>query len=113
VTPSTCHAGACLDDECGNALIDATEACDDANVITDDGCSLDCRSTNVCGNEIVDVPLAEECDTGDPREHDGCSSGCRLETPHWQELGVEHPNRRPPQYFSDQRLRDSQLAIRW
>src|SRR5512135_76263 len=44
-----CHDGVCLPAVCGNSLVDPGEACDDGNLITEDGsapvrCSSDCRS---------------------------------------------------------------------
>src|SRR3990167_8115871 len=36
---ATCHGGACFVDVCGNELPDASEACDDGNTTSDDGCS--------------------------------------------------------------------------
>jgi cysteine-rich repeat protein len=108
--PASCHADACLDDVCGNGLVDASEVCDDGNPVPGDECSLDCRSKNVCGNMITDTAVAEECDEANPVDHDGCSSGCRDEFPHWRNLDIEHPHHRRVGSFSDQKLRDTQFV---
>lgn len=63
--------------KCGNALLDPGEVCDDGNTRSGDGCSADCRSTEVCGNGVVDVALGEVCDDGNTRDGDGCSHDCR------------------------------------
>ncbi len=54
--------GICILDDCGNGIKDEGEACDDGNLISGDGCSSDCRSTEVCGNGIVDHSVGEVCD---------------------------------------------------
>jgi cysteine-rich repeat protein len=86
-TAGTCHAGACLVDRCGNGVVDHGEVCDDGNTSAMDGCSADCRSTEVCGNGIPDPSVGEQCDLGDPIGHDGCASDCQLETAVWQVVG--------------------------
>ena len=99
---STCHGGACLPDACGNGLRDATEACDDGNVIAGDGCASDCRSAEVCGNGVLDpvrlvegvVMPNERCDDGGFLSHDGCTSRCEVETPRWSELTFAQPTPR-------------------
>ena len=83
----TCFGGACLPAGCNNKRLDFGEACDDGDNNPGDGCSADCRSSEVCGNEIVDpvrevdgaFVAAELCDDGDLLGHDGCSSGCAPE----------------------------------
>jgi cysteine-rich repeat protein len=95
----TCHGGACIADQCGNGLVDATEACDDENTIAGDGCASDCRSDETCGNGIVDpvllvegrVTVNEQCDDGNLLSHDGCSSRCDVETPQWTPFSLRQP----------------------
>jgi cysteine-rich repeat protein len=61
---------------CGNALRDPDEVCDDGNVLDGDGCSANCRSTETCGNGILDVTVGEVCD-GNVVGGGRCSSDCR------------------------------------
>ncbi|HEY5924301.1 MAG TPA: kelch repeat-containing protein [Kofleriaceae bacterium] len=83
----TCHQGACIPTECGNAFVDLEEVCDDGNQVGGDGCSIDCRSLEVCGNAIVDPVIGEECDAGVPgQSHDSCSSTCRVEVFAWRDV---------------------------
>lgn len=66
----------CIDNACGNGVVDPGEVCDDGNRIAGDGCSPDCQSTEVCGNGIVDYEMGEVCDSG-LLAQGGCSSDCR------------------------------------
>jgi cysteine-rich repeat protein len=61
---STCAAAqdTCIFDACGNGITGDGEMCDDGNVIADDGCSADCKSTEICGNGVIDDQQGEECD---------------------------------------------------
>lgn len=58
-------------DKCGDGQLDDGEQCDDGNRESGDGCSSDCKSTEVCGNAVLDndekAKLSEECD---PAESD-------------------------------------------
>lgn len=74
---------------CGNRKREGTEACDDGNRIDGDGCSSDCRSTEICGNGVLDRTKGEECDLGactaststpTTCNHDSgnCTSECRF-----------------------------------
>jgi len=89
---SLCPAGArCVEPggcvapgDCGDGRLQGSEVCDDGNLSSGDGCSADCRSTEVCRNGVQD--LGEECDDGNARSHDGCSSACLTETPRWREI---------------------------
>jgi len=65
---------------CGNARFDPGEVCDDGNTVDGDGCSQDCRSTEVCGNGIVDTAVGEVCDDGNTRDGDHCSADCHAGT---------------------------------
>jgi cysteine-rich repeat protein len=81
----TCPAGmapaasqrVCVEGLCGNGVLDAEEACDDGNLIDGDGCSADCRSSEVCGNAIVDHAVGELCDDGNVSSGDECCGDCR------------------------------------
>ena len=39
---NTCNAGACVPFACGNGALDASETCDDGNMVSGDGCSATC-----------------------------------------------------------------------
>jgi cysteine-rich repeat protein len=52
----------CQPSRCGDRVKDDGEACDDGNLLSNDGCSGDCRSNEACGNGIVDTAINEECD---------------------------------------------------
>lgn len=64
---------------CGDGVVDAeaplSEVCDDGNNINGDGCSVDCKSLEVCGNAIVD--WGEQCDDGNAFDGDGCDATCK------------------------------------
>jgi cysteine-rich repeat protein len=62
---------------CGDGRIDPGEVCDDGNNRDGDGCSADCKSTEVCGNGIVDVAVGEECDAG-PHQTATCNLDCTI-----------------------------------
>lgn len=47
---------------CGNNIVEIGEVCDDGNVVGGDGCSENCRSTELCGNGILDTAAGETCD---------------------------------------------------
>ncbi|HMA92280.1 MAG TPA: DUF4215 domain-containing protein [Polyangiaceae bacterium] len=74
---------------CGNQKREGNETCDDGNQIDGDGCSADCRSTEICGNGITDGAKSEECDLGTcpaststpgTCNHDSgtCTSNCKV-----------------------------------
>jgi cysteine-rich repeat protein len=67
----------CLHGSCGNGFRNEDEACDDGNTIAGDGCSQDCRSTERCGNRIVDHTVGEVCDDGNTAPDEHCCSDCR------------------------------------
>src|SRR5262249_46272119 len=69
----------------------SAEMCDDGNVNAGDGCSADCRSTETCGNGIVDPIAGEVCDDGNLVAHDGCDNACQPELPHWHPLVAADP----------------------
>ena len=49
----------CISFRCGNGRIEGSEVCDDGNNLAGDGCSLDCRSDETCGNRIVDFAIID------------------------------------------------------
>ena len=77
-TPNASCRPNCQPRRCGDGVLDATEACDDGNLISRDGCSGDCRSTEVCGNGVADLALGEHCDDGNADDSDACNRQCRL-----------------------------------
>lgn len=87
---ATCHGGACFVDVCGNELRDASEACDDGNTTSGDGCSDTCASTEVCTNGVTD--RGEQCDPGDALGHDGCTSSCEFELLQWSAVLDDVPS---------------------
>ncbi len=65
---------------CGNGVLEATEECDDGNVLNGDGCSAQCKieePTLFCGDGVVTLP--EQCDDGNNLDGDGCSAVCKFE----------------------------------
>lgn len=81
---------------CGNAIVEGAEQCDDGNVASGDGCNSACQNesgwrclqatvgstqpsicTSICGDSIV-VGL-EQCDDGARIPGDGCSRTCQRE----------------------------------
>lgn len=80
-------------ESCGDGIVDADEACDDANLASGDGCAgsckqvepgfvcpdpgQPCRAFAKCGDGLVVFP--EQCDDGDLDPGDGCSPTCKYE----------------------------------
>ncbi len=74
---------------CGNGELEPPEACDDGNVVADDGCSSRCRielgysclnpgfACTRCGDCVLDRD--EACDDGNTENGDGCSEQCQVE----------------------------------
>jgi fibro-slime domain-containing protein len=90
-------AGAVVQAVCGDGIITyPTEACDDANTVSGDGCNANCTAiefgwlcptpgvacvnTVICGDGAV--LGGETCDDGNTTYFDGCSGTCTLE-PGW------------------------------
>jgi fibro-slime domain-containing protein len=81
---------------CGDGTREGSEACDDANAVSGDGCSADCTTVEagytcpnvgsacvpvpkqVCGNGILETN--EYCDDGNSSSNDGCSATCQVES---------------------------------
>ncbi|HTL38830.1 MAG TPA: DUF4215 domain-containing protein [Kofleriaceae bacterium] len=79
-----CFDQVCVVPGCGNSVIEPGEVCDDGNRISGDGCSVNCASTESCGNGVVDMARGETCDDGNLASHDGCNSRCGGESATWQ-----------------------------
>ena len=64
---------------CGNGQLEESEACDDGNLLSGDGCASDCalEVTPTCGDGLAEA--GEECDDGNVSSYDGCSASCRSE----------------------------------
>ncbi len=58
---------------CGDGVVQASEQCDDGNIVDNDGCSGRCMD-EFCGDGTVQPP--EQCDDGNTRSNDDCSSRC-------------------------------------
>jgi len=81
---------------CGDGVIGGTEACDDGNHVSNDGCDRDCSlpfcaNGSINGGEPPDLS-GEECDDGNTANGDGCNEACLVErcgngviNPAWEE----------------------------
>lgn len=69
----------CIDasPSCGDGTIQLGEECDDGNIMPGDGCSLDCKSNETCGNNVIDSSIGEVCDKAMDSTGDRCSDDCR------------------------------------
>lgn len=78
--------------ECGNAVLNDGEVCDDGNAKSGDGCSENCElednytcpvvgapceRATVCGDGLREAP--EQCDDGNVADGDGCTANCLME----------------------------------
>ena len=78
-----CNAN-CTVSRCGDGVrnVTAGEQCDDGNTLPGDHCSADCRSTEACGNGVLDP--GETCDDGNGILTDNCvdqkPNSCKLAT---------------------------------
>lgn len=63
-------------DVCGDGRAGATEACDDGNLVSGDGCRSDC-TREVCGDGILDEPT-EQCDWAIPEQQAHCNFQCEI-----------------------------------
>ncbi|EYF06985.1 DUF4215 domain-containing protein [Chondromyces apiculatus] len=66
-------SGQCVFAECGDAVVDGPEVCDDGNLTDGDGCDANCTET-ACGNGIATD--GEACDDGNAVNGDGCDANC-------------------------------------
>src|SRR5690349_14669762 len=69
--PGECQGGACTLVVCGNGFVEGSEACDDGNTASGDGCRADCAKVERCDDGVVDQ--GEACDDGG---NDNRSDGC-------------------------------------
>lgn len=72
-TTSDCDTDACV--ECGNAVVERDEECDDGNGIDEDACTNACTKAS-CGDGFIQPP--EECDDGNTVDKDACTNSCKL-----------------------------------
>src|SRR5450432_4317989 len=74
-----CDDGGTHDGICGDAMTPCNSAADCVAVgggrCRPDGCSMNCKSKQTCGNGIVD--LGETCDDGNTVSGDTCESDCQ------------------------------------
>jgi cysteine-rich repeat protein len=84
IAPDAACRPNCQPARCGDTILDGAEVCDDGNLVSGDGCSGDCLSQEVCGNNYVDAATGEECDAGAGLSRDGCSSRCTIEADSWR-----------------------------
>jgi cysteine-rich repeat protein len=64
--------------ECGNAVVERGEECDDGNADDSDACVAVCQLAR-CGDGFVQAGI-EGCDDGNASNSDGCRSNCALPT---------------------------------
>jgi cysteine-rich repeat protein len=84
-TGITCPAGTqcaaaqavCITNNCGDGVQQSTEKCDDGNITDGDGCAADCRSSEVCGDGVLNSAAGEVCDDTNTLGGDGCAADCR------------------------------------
>lgn len=83
----------CVRTNCGDAISEGSEQCDDGNNYSGDSCGPFCRRepvcpaaggacTTPCGDGLllpVDILAGQECDDGNKLSGDGCSSTCKEE----------------------------------
>lgn len=60
--------------ECGNAIKETGEQCDDGNNTDGDGCSATCTVEPRCGDGITNG--TEQCDDGNTNDSDACRNNC-------------------------------------
>lgn len=57
---ASCISGVCLQDVCGNAIVQGDEECDDGDLTNDNGCTTDCLFT------CISTELDRDCSNLDP-----------------------------------------------
>jgi cysteine-rich repeat protein len=67
----------CITNNCGDGIQQSTEKCDDGNITDGDGCAADCRSSEVCGDGVLNSAAGEVCDDSNTLGGDGCAADCR------------------------------------
>ncbi|WP_224248332.1 DUF4215 domain-containing protein [Hyalangium gracile] len=66
---------ACINNSCGDGVVQEGEACDDGNLQSGDRCNSTCTSDEQCGNSVTDP--GEACDDGNTVNGDTCSADCK------------------------------------
>lgn len=83
----------CSGQGCGNGAVEGSEACDDGNTISGDGCDASCNvepgwtcdtmspsvCLPICGDGVV-IQSLEGCDDGGSEAGDGCDAQCQVES---------------------------------
>lgn len=67
----------CITNDCGDGIVQATEICDDGNILDGDGCAKNCLSTEICGDGVINAAAGEVCDDNNTQGGDGCAADCR------------------------------------
>lgn len=86
-----CTASVCAQPVCGDGVTNGTDACDDGNTVSGDGCSASCAvevGFHCAGTPSACVTLcgdgarggAEACDDGNAASGDGCDATCKVES---------------------------------
>lgn len=92
IAPGAACRPNCQVSRCGDGIQDPAEVCDAGDLVSGDGCSADCRSLEVCGNQIVDTLAGEQCDSGvTGLSGDGCTSTCAIEFLTWRDVTPPGP----------------------
>ena len=73
---TSCDAGA-VEVGCGNQIVEASEACDEAGASTAT-CDSDCTAVT-CGDGTLNTAAGEECEDSNTTAGDGCSATCTTE----------------------------------
>lgn len=66
----------CINNDCGDGIVQSNEVCDDGNIVDGDGCAANCASREVCGDGTLNAAAGEVCDDGNTVGGDGCSADC-------------------------------------
>ena len=77
-SPGAACRTTCRDAGCGDGVLDLGEACDDGNLVNEDGCTVLCAPPR-CGDGFRQSAAGEQCDDGNFADGDGCSAICQRE----------------------------------
>jgi cysteine-rich repeat protein len=67
----------CINNDCGDGIVQSNELCDDGNILDGDGCAANCASRELCGDGTLNAAAGELCDDGNTIGGDGCADDCR------------------------------------